>query len=185
MRLFELAKIPMYCDQITHGIESRSGDEVKIVTLTLRVQPFSAELATAIERSVRATLFKLNHPEPQPHLKRVEFRLGVPRQKLIVFAASDTTTPSICFDQTKIVQTYARTQKDVNGYAFVVKLSFGPVGKTELEYLQDWLLGQRCVTTEAAEPGLFAEDDEDDAFEPEPQRPAPMFDDDDEAAKPS
>lgn len=160
MRLFEVNKVGMFLDNIGHGIEVRSGDEVKIVTLTLRVQPFSAELATAIEHGVRVTLFKLNTTDPQPHLKRVDFRLGVPRQQLLVFAAPDTKKASICFDQAKVVTTYARTEKNLNDYAFVWKVSFGPVGKLELEYLQDWLLGQRFVTTEAAEPGLFAEDED-------------------------
>jgi len=180
MRLFEVNKVGMFLDQISHGIETRSGDEVKIVTLTLRVAPFSHDLARAIENGVRTTLFKLNHPDPHAHLKRVDFRLGVPRQQLIVFAAPDTKKPSICFDQAKIVATYARTQKDINGFVFVWKTSFGPVGKLELEYLQDWLLGQRFVTTEAAEPGLFPDDEHEHELDEEPAatRPAPMFDDD-------
>lgn len=161
MKLFEVAKVGMFLDKFDHGVEERRGDEVKIVTLTLRVQPFGADLARAIENGVRATLFKLSVPEPQPHLKRVEFRLGVPRQKFTVFAAPDTSKPSIFFDQVKIGQMYARTEKDVNGYAFVVKVTFGPVGKLELEYLQDWLLNQRFITCEQAEPGLFPDDDVD------------------------
>jgi hypothetical protein len=179
MNLFEVAKVGMFLDQITHGVEERRGDEVKIVTLTLRVQPFGPDLARALGGSVRTTLFKLNHPTPHPHLKRVDFRLGCPRQTLTVYASPDTGNPSILFDQGKIVATYARTQKDMDGFAFVVKVSFGPVGKHELEYLQDWLLGQRFVTCEQAEPGLFEDDDTDDDVE-EVARPAPMFEDDDE-----
>lgn len=167
----------MFLDALTHGIEERKGDEVKIVTLTLRVQPFGADLANALERSVRTTLFKLNHPDPQPHLKRVEFNLGVPRQQLTVFATPDTTEASIVFDQVKIAQTYARTEKNVNLFAFVIKASFGPVGKTELAYLQHWLLGQAFITFEQAEPGVIEEDEEDDEFETVDARPAPMFDD--------
>lgn len=185
MKLFEVAKVGMFLDNISHSVEVRSGDEVKIVTLTLRIQPLDAKLAQAIEGAVRLTLFKLNTPDAWAHLKRVEFRLGVPRQQLIVFAAPDTRKPSIVFDQAKIVSTVARTQKDVDGYAFVWKTSFGPVGKLELEYLQDWLLGQRFVTTDAAEPGLFPDDDDDHELDEEPAatRPAPMFDDDGDAKR--
>jgi hypothetical protein len=184
MKLFEVGKVGMFLDQVTHGTETRSGDEVKIVTLTLRVQPFDATLATAVQQAVRRSLFKLNHPDPHTHIKRVDFTLGVPRQQFTVFAAPDTTKPSILFDQVKIASTYARTQKDAAGYAFVMKVSFGPVDKIELEYLQDWLLGQRFVSCEAAEPGLFPDDADD--FEPDddtPSRPAPMFDDDEVTVK--
>jgi hypothetical protein len=148
----------MFLDQIAHGVEDREGEEVKIITVRLRVQPFEADLARALPGLVRATLFKLNHPEPQPHLKRVDFTLGVPRQRLEVYAAPDTSKPAIVFDQVLIAATYARTEKNVDGFAFIWKGSFGPVGRRDLEFLHDWLLGQRFVTTTEAEPGLFPDD---------------------------
>lgn len=185
MKLFEVGKVGMFLDKWSPGVETRRGDEVKIVTLVLRVQPFTATLAAALEQKVRGTLFNLNSGEPQPHLKRVEFALGIPRQQLHIFASPDTKKASILFDQAKVFYTLARTEKDLNGFAFVVKTSFGPVGKLDLEYLQDWLLNQRFVTFEQAEPGLFPDDADD--YEPDEEthvRPAPMFDDDPTGAAP-
>lgn len=179
MRFFDVGKVGCFLDTITHGTEARHDTEVKIVTLVLRVQPFDATLANAMSNGVRATLFTLNHSEPKDHLRRVEFALGVPRQNLHVFAAPDTAQASMRFEQAKIVSTYARTQKDIRGYALVFRVSFGPCGRQDLEYIQDWHLGQRFVTFEEAEPGMFddtAEATEDD--EPEAAAlPAPMFDD--------
>lgn len=181
MKLFETGKIGCFLDVITHATEARREDEVKIVTLALRVQPFTAQMASAMADAVRPTLFRLNDGEPKDSLKRVDFALGVPRQNLTVFAAPDTAEPSIAFLQAKIAAVYARTEKGVRGYGLVVKVSFGPVGRTELEYIQDWHLGQRFVSFEEAEPALFddadAEDDDDDAPAAPGPHAAPMFDD--------
>lgn len=192
-RLFSVPKIGLFLDSITHATEKRREEEVKIVTLTLRAQPFGADLARAVDDGVggdsglRSTLFKLNHPDPKPHLKRVDFSVGCPRQQLHVFAAPDTTTPSLMLDQVKIFGTYARTEKDLNGYGFVFKASFGPPGRKELEFITDWHLSQRFVTFQEAEPGLdFGETDEDDDettdADEKAERPAPMWNDDEPAA---
>jgi hypothetical protein len=184
MKLFNVAKVGLYLDTITHATEKRQDAEVKIVTLTLRVQPFDVQLAAAMPDGVRATLFKMTSGDPKDTLRRVDFALGVPRQNLHIFAAPDTGQPSIVLTQVKIGGTYARTEKAVSGYGFVVKASFGPVGRTELEYICDWHLGQRFVTFEEAEPGFFDSDeteDEDDGPAPStnvmPAVPAPMFED--------
>jgi hypothetical protein len=179
MKLFNVGKVGCFCDGVSHSIEKRHGDEVKILTLTLRVAPFDAKLASALPDGVRATLFKLNNPDPKETLRRVDFALGVDRQVLTVFAAPDTMTASIAFDQVKIAGTYARTLKDRNGYDFVFRASFGPVGREELEFVQQWLLSQRFVTFEQAEPGMFDDDSEaedDDADPPRAPAADPMFD---------
>src|SRR4051794_35603895 len=51
-QLFSAHKIGLFCDQIVHGIEKRRGDDVKVITLTLRAQPFDAKLATALDDGV-------------------------------------------------------------------------------------------------------------------------------------
>jgi hypothetical protein len=185
-RLFDVAKVGCFCDAIGHSIEKRRGEEVKILTLTLRVAPFDSKLATAMPDGVKATLFKLNSGDPKETLRRADFALGLERQLLRVYAAPDTHDASIALDQVKVTGTYARSQKDRNGYDFVFKASFGPCDKNELEYVQAWLLTQRFVTFEQAEPGMFDDDasgDEDmtDADE-KAQAPAhaPMWDDGDD-----
>jgi len=176
MQLFSVPKVGFFLDAITHGTETRNGDEVKIVTLTLRVPNMPAQLASAMPGPVRLALFKSTEGgTPRAHLKRVEFKLGVPRQELEVYASSDTEDPSINFDQAKVVGTVARVDKDDTNWTLLVKVSFGPVDKTELEYIEAWRLGQRWVTFYAAEAGLF--DGEDDAAAPaasEPDDPLPF-----------
>jgi hypothetical protein len=191
MRLFTVGKIGCFCDTITHATEARRDQEVKIVILTLRVQPFDATHASAMVDGVRVTLFRLNHPEPKESLRRVDFALGVPRQTLHVYAAPDTEQASIVLDQAAVSHTYARTQKDVRGYAFTFKVAFGPCGRQELEFVQDWHLGQRFVTFEVAEPGLFDEapagSTESDPAVTQNVIATPMFDDprDDAPAPPA
>jgi len=202
-RLFTVAKVGLFLDSYRTSIEKRRGEEVKVLQLTMRVQPFDAKLATAIddgvgeESNVRATLFKLNHPDPKPHLDRVAFALGCPRQNLDVYASPDTADARLRFEQVKISGTYARTEKGVNDYAFVFKGTFGPVSRAEQEFIHEWFLSQRFVTFEEAEPGLFddveveddGEDEITDADEKARQAPQPpMWDDDDApatAAKPA
>lgn len=167
-KLFSLGKVGLFLDSYRPGLEKRRSEEVKVLKLTLRLQPFDAKLARAIDdgvggdSNVRATLFKLNDAEAKPHLDRVDFALGCQRQNLIVFASKDTDASRIMFEQAKISGTYARTEKGVNDYAFVLTATFGPVGRDQLEYIHDWHLGQRAVTFEESEPLLETESDDDD-----------------------
>lgn len=167
--LFSIGKVGLFLDAYQPGIEKRRDEDVAVLKLTLRVQPFDSKLATAIDdglggdTAVRAALFKLNHPDPKPHLERLEFSLGCPRQTLSVYAAPDAPEARIAFTQAKITGTYARTQKDENGFAFVLKATFGPVGRDELEFVHAWYRTQRFVTFEASEPALWDEPDDDEA----------------------
>jgi hypothetical protein len=187
-RLFSVPKVGLFLDSYAPGIEKRRDEEVSILKLTLRVQPFDSKLATAIDdglgddSAVRSNLFKLSSGEPKPHLDQAAFSLGCPRQQLQVYAAPDAPEARIAFNQVKISGTYARTQKDVDGFAFVLKASFGPVGRDELEYVHAWFRTQRFVTFEEAEPGMFDDEADDDDHEPGPVvdgRRTPMWDDDD------
>lgn len=164
-RLFAVPKVALYCDGISHGTEVRQGDEVKIVTLALRVQPFDSKLAVALDDgliladgSLRSTLFELNTAEPRDHLRRVDFALGIPRQRLVVFASSDTAKPSILLDQVRITNLVARKEKGDRAFGLTFKASFGPLGKVELAYIEAWRLEQRFVTFETAEPNLAFEE---------------------------
>lgn len=158
--LFATAKVPTFLDAIIHGTEKRRDQDVKIVTLVLRVQPFGPALAAAVDEgvqpssSIKPLLFSMNKAEPKAVVKRFDFGLGCPRQNLLVFASADTVKESIAFDQVRIAGTYVRTQKDIEGYAFVYRASFGPVGRRELEFIQDWHLSTRFLSFAQAEPSL-------------------------------
>ena len=182
-RLIDVKKVGVFCDGIAHSTEKRKDGEVKVVQLALRIQPFDAKLATAIRQDVRQTLFKLNTVEQQPHLDRVTFKLGVPRQNLYLFASPDTTKASLMLDHVKITSICARTEKGVNGLALTFKATFGPASSQELAYVEDWRNSQRFVNTEEAEASLEfdneTEQDEDDD-EDAPERPQEMWQDGDE-----
>jgi hypothetical protein len=196
-RLFSVPKVGLFLDSYAPSIEKRRGEEVKVLTLTLRLQPLDAKIATAIDdglgddSGVKAGLFKLSNGEPKPHIKRLDFRLDCPRQNLIVYSTPDTARARMALTQAKITGTYARTQKDLNGYAFVFKASLGPVGRDEQEFIHEWLLTQRFVTFETSEPSMQFDDDgadddvADDADEtPSNRRPPPMWDSDDANSAP-
>lgn len=190
MKLFEIAKVGCYCDGVAHALEKRRGEDVKVLTLTLRVSPFDSRLATTMPDGVKPTLFKLNSGDPKETLRRADFALGLDRQLVTVFAAPDTADASMALHQVKIHGTYARAQKDRNGYDFVFRATLGPVGKEELEFVQSWLLSQRFCSFTEDEPLLDLDDDADDGEEGtdadvKAARPAPMWDEEQAApAKP-
>jgi len=162
-RLFSAGKIGIFLDDFAPGTEKRHGEDTKIITLALRVQPFDAKLATAIDEgiggdsAVRSLLFSLTTGDPKAHLERVRISLGCPPQNLAVYAAPDIAEPRMALLQCKIGTAYARTQKDVNGFTFVFKATFGQATRDELEFLQHWYLGQQFVTFTEAEPVLETE----------------------------
>jgi hypothetical protein len=162
-RLFDTGKVALTCDAITHTTEKRMDGEVKVIALTLRVQPFDAALASSLHPDVRATLFKAGK-DPYPHLARVNFELGVPRQALDIFATPETAKATRRLDQVKIAGVYARTEKGVQGYGCVFKAVFGPVSDKELGFCEEWRNTMKFVTFEEAEPSAeFDEPDDDEA----------------------
>jgi hypothetical protein len=170
-RLFDVGKVGLTCDAVVHSTEKRKDGEVKVIVLTLRVQPFDAKLATALHPDVRTTLFKLSHPDPHPHLARVNFSLGVPRQALEIYATPETAKATMRLDHVKVTGIYARTEKGVTGYACVLKATFGPVSDKELGFVEAWRNGMKFVSFEEAEPSADFADDEtpaDDADDDDP-----------------
>jgi hypothetical protein len=191
VKLFDIAKVPCYCDGVTHSIEKRRGEDVKVLTLSLKVAPFDAKLATVMPDGVKPTLFKLNSGDPKETLRRADFALGVERQQLHVFASPDTDAATRMLDQVRIHGTYANMAKDRNSFDFKFKATFGPVGRDELEFIQSWLLTQKFVTFDAAEPGMFdemvddGETDEDVKAREVIDGRKPVWDDEPAAAAPS
>lgn len=178
MRLFEIAKVGCVLDGVSHSLEKRRGEDVKVLTLTLKIAPFTAQHAATMPDGVKPTLFNLNSGDPKQTLRRVDFALGVERQQLHVFASPDTDAPTFVLDQVKVHGTYARVQKDRNGFDFVLRATFGPVGRDELEWIQQWLLTQTFVTFQEAEPLLDMEDDGEDPEPTNTEDHTPMWDDD-------
>lgn len=185
-KLFSVPKVGLFLDNFSLGSEKRRDDTVKIIKATFRLQPFDAKMATAIDdglsdnSGVRAALFKLSSVDPKPHIERLNFGLSCPRQNMEIFASPDTDESRIALLQVKIGGVYARTQKDLDGYAFVFNGSFGPVDRATLEFLQHWYQGQQFVTFEEAEPSLeFSEEevDEEAGEDAAAEEQQPTFDD--------
>lgn len=182
MNLFSVGKIPMYCEGITHRLESRKSGETKVVDLSLKIQPFNQQLASALDQDeygfVKRTLFKMASGDPVIGLRAVEFRLPADRQRLLCFAAPDTEQASICLDQVKVTKLRARASKDATGWTLYIGVSFGPLSKDELEYVNRFYTAQAFITWEAAEPSLEFDAEGKGDEDEEHERPAPMWDED-------
>ncbi len=166
MRLFTVPKVPMYCEGITHRIERRKSGDTKVVDLALRIEPFTTQLASALDPSygfVRRMLFSMNSAEPVNELKAVEFRVPGERQNLLCFAAPDITKATIALTQVKVTKIRARKPKEGTGWIVYVYASFGPLSKEELEYVNAFYTTQAFVTFEQADPSLFEDGEIDDA----------------------
>lgn len=186
-QLFNIGKIGVFIDSYAPGVEKRRGEEVSILKVKMRVQPFDAQLASALDEGVgedsniKATVFNLSTGEPKKRFSRHDFVLDLDRQNLEIFATPDTSVSRISLNQCRVSGTYVRTQKDTNGLALVFVASLGPVGKDELELIHSLHRRQTFVTFHEGEPILDVEevDDEDDdpIEDAEELRPPPMFED--------
>jgi hypothetical protein len=171
MRLFDDDRIGCYLDAINHRVErTTDGNEVKMVDLTLRVQPLTAELAGSLDPDVRALLFTLNSATPRQKLKAIHFALTVPNQSLVVQVLPEVEA-RIMFNDCEVSDVRARTEKGVDGYALVFYVSYGPASPQDLEYICDWLTQQRFVTFHPQSPALDFEGRDEPETEQPPARP--------------
>lgn len=170
MRFFDDDKVGCYLDDIGHRLEkTKEGGEIKMIDLTLRVQPLTPALALSLDPDVRALLFAMGDGQPKPKIKALEFKLPVDKQCMTVFLLPEDDVAQIAFDVVEISSPRARTEKGVDGFGFVFYASFGPVGASELEYVNEWYTQQRFVTFQPQQPALdFA--GKDDSGQPEPAR---------------
>jgi hypothetical protein len=188
MDLFTVGKIPMYCEGITHRLENRKSGEVKVIDLALKITPFNAQLAAALDPDeygfVKRVLFKMNDGEPVVDLRAVEFRPPSDRQRVIADIAPDTDEGSICLEQVKVTKIRARASKDANGWTLYVHVSFGPVSAGELAFANEFYTGMRYLDWSAAEQSLdFA--GEGNAADDTPSGHQPMFEDDNPNSMPA
>lgn len=155
MRFFDDDKIGCYLDDIGHRVEkTKDGKEIRMVDLTLRVQPLTAELAQSLDGDVRALLFNMGDALPKGKIKAIHFALTVPRQSCTVRLVPESDDAALLIPDVEITDVRARVEKGVDGYALVFYASFGPVGARDLEYLCTWHTQQRFVTFNPQEPAL-------------------------------
>lgn len=154
MRFFDDDKVGCYLDDIGHRVEKTDGKEIKMVDLTLRVQPLTAELAAALDPDVRALLFTMGDAMPKSKLAAIHFNLPAENQDLTVQLIPESDEGAIHILDVEISKPRARVEKGVDGFGFVFYASFGPVGRDELEYLVGWHTQQRFITFHPHEPAL-------------------------------
>ena len=155
MRFFDDDHIGCYLDDIGHRVEkTKDGKELRMVDLTLRVQPLTADLAGALDGDVRALLFNLGDALPKGKIKAIHFALTVARQALTVRLVPEVDDAALLIPDVEITDVRARVEKGVDGYALVFYASFGPVGAKDLEYVCTWHTQQRFVTFHPQEPAL-------------------------------
>lgn len=155
MRLFDDDHIGCYLDDIGHRVEkTKDGKEIRMVDLTLRVQPLTVELAHALDEDVRALLFTLGDALPKDKIKAIHFALSVPRQAVSVRLVPEADDGALLLTDAEISGVRARVEKGVDGYALVFYVSVGPIGARDLEYFVGWHTQQRFLTFHPQEPVL-------------------------------
>ena len=155
MRFFDADNVGAYLADIGHRVEkTKDGKEIRMVDLTLRVQPLTVDLAQALDGDVRALLFNLGDALPKGKIKAIHFALNVPRQAITVRLVPEVYEAALVIPDVEVSDVRARVEKGVDGYALVFYASFGPVSARDLEYVCSWHTQQRFVTFHPQEPAL-------------------------------
>ena len=175
MRLFDQDKVGCYLDAVGLRLEKTKDHEHKVIDLTLRVQPFTPELATALDPEVRALLFTMTDATPKPKVKACDLKLNVPNQHLDVYLLpmeESNDKAQICLLDAEISDPRVRTEKGVDGYALIFYATIGPLGRDELEYVTNWYTQQRFITFRQAQATMdFAGKSDEAAPEEKPRYP--------------
>lgn len=150
MRFFDTDHIGCYLDAIGHRVEK----DLKLVDLTVRVEPFSPELAISMNPDVRTLIFTLGAGDPKPLIKRCEFALTVPRQRLVVRLMPELGTGALSLADVDVTKPRVRMDKLADGFAFLCRLSIAALGSRELEFVQAWHTEQRFITFHPEQPAL-------------------------------
>lgn len=164
MRFCEIEKVGVVCETYVPRTEKRPKAEVKVLRLTLRIQPLTIEIAGAIDGLVKRTLFR-GSGDLAPYMHEVTFALETARQQLTVYASRDTDQAAVLFDHVAIGKVRAR--RDEHGWSAIFKVTFGPVGPADLAYVNAWFGTQRFVTFDQAQAQLFDGDAVDPDEEPD------------------
>ena len=157
MRFFDEDHVGCYLDAIGHRVEKTKNGETKLIDLTLRVQPFTPQLAIALNPDVRSLIFTMGSGDPKPLIKKCEFAFAVPKQRLVVRLLPEQQlgdAGALSLFAVDITKPRVRTEKDVDGFAFICRLTVAALGSHELEFVQAWHTEQRFVTFQPEQPAL-------------------------------
>jgi hypothetical protein len=161
--MFSVAKVGAFVDSYRPGVEKRGQDEASVLKVKFRIEPFDAKLATALDEgvggdcNVRSTVFSMTTSEPKKNFTRHDFKLGLPRQTLELFASPDTPGSRVALNQAKISNIIVRAEKGTNALVLGFVATFGPVGRDELEIVHSLHRMQTFITFHEGEPVLPTE----------------------------
>jgi hypothetical protein len=174
MRFCSVDNVGIVLDTFAPKMEERHDTEVRVIVLTLRIEPLTLAIATSIDSLLRRMLFVASSGECVPQTRDVVFAFDVPRQLLQVRLSPDGNgAGAMLLDQVQIGHLRAKQDKDGKVWSLTFKASVGPVSRDELNYLQNWFATQRFVTFTPAEADLFEHADDQveelaDAAQPPP-----------------
>jgi hypothetical protein len=94
-----------------------------------------------------------------------------PKQDVTVFLLPENRTPSIAFFDVECTDFRVRTERGVDGYAFVFYATVGPLGAEELEKIYTWHRQQRFLTFNKSQSVLNFDAKSEAAVETDPPRP--------------
>lgn len=173
MRLFDLDAVPCSLDTLAFRVEKQKGaTEQKVIDLTLRVEPFTIDLASSVDPAVRKLLFTLQNVRPKSLIHLVELNFPIAKQRLVVQRTDTMLADRIIgigdmlFPDAKIHRLRAKVPKERDDYAFLFVATVTDVGPQQLEYLHAWLTESRFVTFAEEQPALRLDDDDHDDEQP-------------------
>lgn len=156
--MFKRKHIPIYLDGVAPAIgKDKDGEEQHETVLTLRIHPFSPELAGELDQFVRSTLWTMTKVDVQEKVRSIVFDLKLPSFAMVFQAAPDASVgwefPYARLDKGQVT---AKKHKDVAGWALTFKVRVPTPDANMLAMLHAGYTRQHFITFEPAEPDLIA-----------------------------
>lgn len=156
---FDTEHVPCYLDDLGHRVmKDKSGEEIKVVDLTFRIEPMTPILAAELDDAIKGTLFRRNDAEINPHLKSVVFSFQPKPQEIVFRPDPMIAKASLELGEAKLTQFRARKPKDGNHWVFLFRATTAHLTGADLLYLQEALYKQHFLTFANAVAGLFDQD---------------------------
>lgn len=163
------ANTPMRLQDVTFKTRKMDGEDRRIVALTLFIQPFTPEMADAL--NVKRRLFSVNDAEPLPDVLGCELAIAQDYQRMQVRMAPDQTVASIEIPNVEIGPAL-KVRKDKEGpiFAAVLRAEMAYPSPNDLMFLasrvneQDYFTfepeqGDMLDTSASREPALVGSEE--------------------------
>lgn len=171
--MFETKNVPCYIERMGHKTIKIGKEKYKGTELVLRVDPFTAELASEIGNT-KGTIFRRNDVEANPELESASFSYKPKPQRIEIRPDPQIKRASVNIPESKIGKFRVRKPSDGTQWVLVFRVVFTEVSGDDLLYLKEALFEQRFFSFENAEAGLFDEAEKEarrEAKEAKPVKP--------------